>query len=47
MAQSLLEITVTECRACRDGGDVYGLEINGEDYLKGQGILGKSLRGIG
>lgn len=37
---------MTECCACWDSGDVYWLEIKGEDYLKGQGFLGKSLRGI-
>lgn len=31
---------MTECCACWDSGNVYGLEIKGEDYLKGQGILG-------
>lgn len=46
MLQTWLEIAVPKDCACRNSGDVYGWEIKGEDYLKGQGILGKSLQAI-
>lgn len=46
MMESRLEITVAECCACGESRDVYGSEIEGVDYLKGHGILGKSLQEI-